>query len=1169
MNTVEFLSYLRGLGVRLWADGERLRYNAPAGALSADLRAELAERKETLLDFLRQAKEVAYFDLPPIAPVLRDSRPLPLSFAQQRLWFFDQLEPGNPAYNVPTVLSLVGPLDVLALEQALNELVNRHESLHTSFAEEKGQAVQIIRPVLDFRLPLIDLTTSSDPQLEARNLIYREARQPFDLSSGPLFRAALLKLAEGTPPEIRTAQHVTRNVEHILLITLHHIVSDGWSRAILIEELAALYKAFSAKLPSPLAKLPIQYADFAIWQRQWLRGNAFEVQLAYWKRQLGVVPPVLHLPTDRPRPQAQSFCGATYSFELPAKLVERLETLSRQTDTTLFMVLLAAFKALLYRYTGQEAVIVGIPIANRPLGELERVIGFFVNTLALRTDLSGKLSFRELLGRVRDVALGAYAHQDLPFEQLVEAMHLERDMSRQPLVQVMFALQDAPVSELEIDGLTLTPLEVDNGTSKFDLTLAMEQTPRGLKGTFEYNTDLFEAATIARMAGHFCTLLEDVSEEAGLDKRLGALVLLTPSERHQLLVEWNYTQADYPRSRCVSQLFEEHVTRSPEALAVAWEDQSLSYGELNRRANQLAHYLRGLGVGPEVRVGICMERSLDMMVALLGVLKAGGAYLPLDPAYPKERLAFMLEDAQVSVLVTHSTLLTGLPVPAAGDAGLLKASIPISLSTQRARNPFVLCLDTGWHVVAQGGESNLPCEATAENLAYVIYTSGSTGRPKGTEIEQQSLLNLVFWHQRAFEVTPADRATQVAGQAFDASVWEVWPYLAAGASLHIVPEDVRSSPIQLRDWLIAQQITISFLPTPLAESVLALDWPPGGALRTLLTGGDRLHAYPPPGLPFQVVNNYGPTENTVVTTSGLVPGGGERQALPSIGRPIANTRLYVLDRHMQPVPIGVPGELYIGGDSLARGYLNRPELTVDQFILDPFAPSHARLYKTGDLVRYLPDGSLDFLGRLDSQVKVRGFRIELEEIEALLAQHPAVQKSAVAAWEEPGGAKRLVAYVVYQASTPGPSSSEFRVYLKQKLPDYMLPAMFIVLEDLPLTPNGKVDRRALPAPGPLPRDRDFVAPHTPTQHTIAELWSQILEVDEVSIEDNFFELGGHSLLATQLVSRLREVFRVELPLRSLFESPTVADLAERIETIRWASQGLPSLSPGEREEITL
>lgn len=985
MKTVEFLSYLRSLDIQVFVDGEKFRCNAPEGTLTAELRAEIQQRKAEIIEFLEATNRTNSHTSTPLVPVSR-SENLPLSFAQQRLWFLDQLIPNNPFYNVPVALHLTGSLNLAALEQTFNEIVRRHEALRTTFVVVEGQPVQVINPTLKISLPVIDLRqlAQAEREIQARQLTTQEAQHFFNLSTDLLLRVKLLQLDE---------------TEHILLLNMHHIVSDGWSIGVLIQEIAALYTAFASNQPSPLPELTIQYADFAYWQRQWLQRKVLEKQLGYWRKQLDGIS-MLYLPTDRPRLAVQTYQGARQPLQLSKNLSEALLALGQQEGVTLFITLLAAFQILLYRYTQQEDIAIGSPIANRNRSEIEGLIGFFVNSLVLRTDLSGNPTFRELLNRVKEKALGAYAHQDLPFEKLVEELHPERNLNQNPLFQVVFALQNAPMSTLELPGLTLSPLPFDTETTRFDLEFHLWEpkvqnglwvdSSEGISGFVIYSTDLFDKATITRMLGHFQTLLEGLV--ANPEERIVSLPLLSKPELHQLLVEWNNTQAYYPQDKCIHQLFESIAQQNPDAVALVFGDKKLSYKELNIRSNKLAHYLKKLGVEAEVLVGLCVERSFDMVIGMLGILKAGGAYVPLDPSYPSERLNFMLEDAQVSVLLTHERWLERL----------------------ENSNSRIICLDKDGEIIAQEIEDNLPSEVAVDNLAYVIYTSGSTGKPKGVQIEHKGLLNLVFWHQRAFTVSPIDRATQIAGVGFDACGWEIWPYLSAGASIYIIDDEIRRSPDHLRDYLISQAITISFLPTPLAEKVLLLDFPKNAALRILLIGGDKLNQYPLADHPFQVVNNYGPTENTVVTTSGHISVKNKNSLAPVIGGAIANTQVYILDKHLQPVPIGVVGELYISGDGLARGYLNHPDLTAECFISHPFSDnSKARLYKTGDLVRYRVDGNIEFLGRLDEQVKIRGYRIELSEIEVVLSQHPAVQQTVVMIHEDKEE-KRLVAYVAFK-----------------------------------------------------------------------------------------------------------------------------------------------------------
>jgi amino acid adenylation domain-containing protein len=1053
---------------------------------------------------------------PPILPVPRNGD-LALSFAQQRLWFFDQLEPGLSAYNIPAAVSLKGPFNLAALEQSLNEIVQRHESLRTTFKKVEGRPTQVIAPTLTIKLPVVDLRNlpAHERDIEVRRLITAEAQRPFDLSKGPLIRGTVLRLADE---------------EHVGLLTMHHIVSDGWSTGLLVRELATLYVALCAGGSSPLPKLPIQYADFAHWQRQWLQGEVLESQIAYWKDRLAGAPALIDLPTDLPRPAVQTFRGAHKTLVLPKSLKDGFKALGRQEGVTLFMAMLAAFKVLLYRYTSQDDLIVGTPIANRNRVETEGLIGFFVNALVLRTDLSGNPSFRELLRRVRQVCLGAYSHQDLPFDRLVEELHLQRDLSRNPLFQVMFALQNAPLRPLELPGLTLSPVEGDSETAHFDLTLQIVDTEQELTAAFVYNIDLFDAGTIARMLGNFQTLLEAIVADP--EQRLSDLPLLTETERQQLLVEWNGTKTDCQRDLCIHQLFEAQVKRTPDAIAVVFEAEKLTYGELNRRANRLAHHLRALGVGPEVLVALCLERSLDMVIGLLGILKAGGAYVPLDPAYPKERLDFILKDAQVPVLLTQERLAA-------------------RFAEHDAR---VICLDSGWETMARESEEN-PCNSTLpDNLAYVIYTSGSTGQPKGVLVSHGSIADHCRNAQRYYELDPRDVVLQFASLSFDVSLEEILPTLIVGARLVIMGTNIWP-PAEFHRKISEFGLTVLNLPTAYWQE-LAREWAgvpelvPNIQPRLFIVGGDTML---PDALKFwqrtpvnsiRLLNAYGPTETTITATAfEIAPRPGENttdQRVP-IGRPLANRAIYILDRHNLPVPIGVPGHLHIGGAGLARGYLNRPDLTAEKFIPDPFrAEPGAQMYKTGDLARYRPDGNIEFLGRADQQVKIRGFRIELGEIEAVLGQHPAVREAVVLAREDAPGEKRLVAYLVADST-----ADELRRFLKDKLPEYMVPAVFVLLDALPLMPNGKIDRGALPAPDrSRPElEKAFVAPRDDLELQLAHIWEEVLGVQPVGVRDNFFELGGHSLLAVRLFALIEKRLGKQLPLTAVFQGATVEHLA--------------------------
>lgn len=1067
-----------------------------------------------------EAGRGAGLQAPPIVPVPRDGE-LPLSFAQERLWFIDQLEPGSSVYNFPAALRLKGPLNVSALKQSLDVIIRRHETLRTTFVKVEGRPIQIIAPFMQLPLPIVDLQElpERERESEVQRLATTEAQRPFDLAEGPLVRATLLRLAEN---------------EHIGLLTMHHIVSDGWSTGILIRELAILYEGFASGRSPSLPELPIQYADFAHWQRQWFKGAVLETQLKYWKEQLAGASPVLDLPTDHRRPIAPTFRGAHQSLALSEDLCADLKALSRHHHATLFMTLLAAFKSLFYCYTGQDDIIIGTPIANRNRLEIEGLVGFFVNTLVLRTDLSGDPDFRELLRRVREVCLGAYAHQDLPFERLVEELHLARDLSRNPLFQVMFVLQNARPETLDVAGLTLDPLEVDAGTTHFDLTLHIADTGKKLIATFAYNTDLFESSTIARLLRHFRRLLEAIC--ASPDQRLSKLSLLDDAERQQLLVEWNDNRAEKPEPLCVHQLFEAQVKRTPDAIAVVFEDEKLTYAELNCRSNQLATYLRALGVKPEVPVGVCLRQSLEVIIGLLGILKAGGAYVPLDPDYPKERLAFMLENAEVPVLLTQQALRAGLP----------------------QHNSRVVALDSDWEVIAQGSSENPISSSEIDTLAYIIYTSGSTGQPKGVLVSHKSIATHCLNAQRLYGLSSTDKVLQFASTSVDVSLEQILPTLIVGARLVLTGTDV---------WHITNfhkkisdlEITVLNVSTAYWQE-LAREWADVGELvpaiqpRVFIVGGDTMLPEfvelwrRTPVSSVRLINAYGPTEVTITATALDVTswlGGRPTPEKIPIGRPFAGREIYILNKDGHPAPVGIAGELCIGGTCLARGYHKRGDLTAANFVPNGFSGEPGgRLYRTGDLARYLADGNIEFLGRIDHQVKIRGFRVELGEIEALLRQHPAVRDAVVSAGEKVSGEKQLVAYVVGERE-PLPAAGELRSFLKAKLPDYMLPAVFVPLPALPTMPSGKVDRRRLPLPERTrfePR-RAFVAPRNTLELQLSSLWEEVLGIRPIGVTDNFFELGGHSLAAVRLFALIEKRMSKKIPLATVFQGATVEHLA--------------------------
>ncbi|HEY0079187.1 MAG TPA: amino acid adenylation domain-containing protein [Pyrinomonadaceae bacterium] len=1072
----------------------------------------------------------------------RAPKTVPVSFAQQRLWFLDQLEPGSSFYNIPTAVRLRGSLDTDLLERSLNEIVRRHESLRTTFRSVDGKPVQVIAPALKVEMPVVDLSRSPERESEAQRLAREETARPFDLEHGPLVRMSLLRLGED---------------DHVAMLTMHHIISDGWSMDVLVRELTTLYAAYSQGAPSPLPELPIQYADFARWQREQMTDAMLASQLSYWKRQLEGAPTILQLPTDYPPPLVRTNRGAQHGFTFPRPLAEKLRALSQQENVTLYMTILAAFYTLLYRYTNQDDILLGTPVAGRTRTETESLIGFFVNTLVLRAELAGNPSFRELLKRVRETTLDAQTHQDVPFEMLVEELQPERSLSHTPIFQVMFALVKSSNASAQLPGLTINSFSLEGNTSKFDLMLTIEESPHELSGLFEYSTDLFRAETVERMAGHFQTLLASIVEQP--EKGIDELRLLDEAERREILASLNVHAPSHAGGQTLQQLFEQQAARTPGAVALSYGDERLTYAELNRRANQLAHYLRRQGVEADTLVGLLMERSTEMLVGLLGILKAGGAYVPLDPAYPQERLTYMLSDSQAPVLLTESHLLTE----------------DLSQETKVVR------LDADWEAIASESEENCESRTTPDSLAYVIYTSGSTGRPKGVAVSHANVSRLLSSTQHWFNFNEQDVWTLFHSYAFDFSVWEIWGALAYGGKLVVVPYLVSREPEEFYRLLVAEGVTVlNQTPSAFRQLIRAeesIGEAGGLSLRYVIFGGEALelqslkpwferHGEVRP----QLVNMYGITETTVhVTYRPISVADLSHAGRSPIGCPIPDLQVYVLDRRQELVPVGVPGEMYVGGSGLARNYLKRPELTAERFIPNPFSTEPgARLYRTGDLARQLPGGDVEYLGRIDQQVKVRGFRIELGEIEAALAEQPGILEAVVVAREE-GGDKRLVAYVVTEDGEA--SVGELREALRSILPDYMIPSAFVSLDALPLTPSGKINRRALPAPDPqqYSHETEFVAPRTVFEEMLAGIWQEVLRIERVGLGDNFFELGGHSLLATQVVSRVRESFRVELPVRRVFEHPTLAGLAANVENaLKDEQRGFepPPLQPVSRVE---
>ncbi len=1087
-----------------------------------DRLAGLSPQKRELLNALLREKRLKAASAATISPRGELEGPLPLSFSQERLWLVHQLDPESPAYNIPAPLRFTGALDFRALSQSIATILRRHEALRTRFEVQDGSPAQVIDPPGGFLLPFVDM--EGIPAVlregEALRLTRQDAIRPFDLARGPVFRAVFLRLSVQ---------------DSILLSSMHHIVSDGWSTDVFAREMGLLYAAYSSDHPDPLTPLPIQYADFALWQRRTLTKGNLEKQLEFWRQRFTSLDPVLDLPSDRPRPALRTPRGGFHSFSLPALTAQRLRQLSAEQGTTLFATLFAGFFTLLHRQTWRDDLCIGTPVAGRRHVETEGLIGFFVNTLAVCADLSGDPPFRELVTRVHDAILDAQTHQDVPFDQLVAELGIDRSLSHSPIFQVLFALQNAGTKGLNLQGLEVRDLGASWGTTKFDLSLLVWDNESGINGGMEYSLDLYDDSSINRVLGQLRILLKAVAADPG--RRLSDLPLLSPAERQQLLTQWGGTGEEPALRDTLHGRFRERERRAPEAIAVTCEGASLTYGELGCRARRLARRLRDLGAGAETLVGLCCERSLDLVVGVLGILEAGAAYVPLDPGYPRERLAYMIEDAGIRVLVGTEAAVAELP---AVDATVL-------FDSDRA------LLD------GLSGEELPPGGVDGASLAYVIYTSGSTGQPKGTLVSHTNVVRLfdVTWPELRFD--ERDVWTLFHSFAFDFSVWEIWGALLHGGRLVVVPFLVSRSPEDFFNLLMREQVTV-LSQTPSAFTQLQrVDGEAGQTalvcLRLVIFGGEALDLA---GLASWLarygdrrpllVNMYGITETTVHVTWRPLHAADARQGRSFIGTPLPDLALHVSDRWLHPAPVGVPGELLVGGAGLARGYLGRPDLTAARFIPDPVSGRPgARLYRSGDLGRLLPDGELEYLRRIDQQVKIRGFRIELGEIQAVLGEHPSIRESVVVVREDTPGVPLLVAYVVGATDAP-PDPRELRALLTGRLPDYMVPASFIVLDALPLTANGKVDRKALPAPESA-RKGEIIAPRTPTEETLVEIWKDLLGLERVSVEDAFFELGGTSLLATRALVRIRQTFGIELHLREVFQSPTIAGLGQIIDNL--------------------
>jgi len=1083
-----------------------------------------------------------------------DETKLPLSFGQQRLWFLDQWEQGNPAYNLLQALRLKGKLDVTLLEQCLNQIIQRHEVLRTTFVSQNGQVRQQIVSSQPLLLEVLDIQAQTDQKIVIQNEAVKAARMPFDLACGPLIKAQLLKLADN---------------DHVLLLTMHHIVSDGWSNGVLLQEIGTLYLASGQveKLP----ELTIQYADFAIWQQNWMRGKTLENHLNYWQEQLADAPPILDLPLDYPRPSVMTFNGARHYFSLSPELTRALKNLGQQEGASLFMTLLAAFNVLLYRYTGQEDILVGSPIANRNRAEIEGLIGFFVNTLVLRTNTSGSLTFRQLLQQVRQTTLAAYEHQDLPFEKLVEDMQLARDMSHSPLFQVVFVLQSTPLPVISSPDVTLTPLEIDSRTAQFDLMLELYESEGGIRGSFQYNTDLFRPDTIARMETHWQTLLSAIVTNP--QRAIQNYPLLMESEYNQVVQEWNATATDYSRDLCLHQLFETQAGYTPQAIALVEDGpvdsrREITYEALDHWANRVAHLLKAQGVGPGTKVAVYFNRSLEMVVALLGILKAGGTYVPLEPTYPPKRVEWILSSLDIEHILTqhrHLQMLSDLETP-------IRHLFCLDEGEEEIPTDGSLAVWTNKHI-QQMQPTALPVYTNANDIAYIIFTSGSTGTPKGVVVRHQPVINLIQWVNNTFNVGPTDRVLFVTSLCFDLSVYDIFGVLGIGGSLHVVSDDNIREPEQLLRLLRDEPITfwdsapaalqqlVPFFPEALPDSHLRLVFLSGDWIPVKLP--DRVRQTFPKA---QVISLGGATEATIWSNYYPIDKVDPRWTSIPYGRPIQNACYYVLDQSLTPCPIGVAGDLYIGGECLASGYANAPALTATKFIPDPFNRAGAFLYRTGDRARWWADGNLEFLGRLDHQIKIRGFRVELGEINTMLGQHPGVREAVVLAHASDRLARDryLVAYVALEVDAAA-DISELRRHLQKHLPEYMIPSQFVFLDHLPVTANGKLDRKALPAPQPLHLNQDgtYITPRNSVEDTIAGIWTNVLELDRVGVTNNFFELGGHSLLATQVIARVKDIFQVEMPLRTLFDGPTVAQLAASVNEARAQKQGLhiPPITP--------
>ena len=1148
MSLNDVLATLQQRGIKLGLDGDQLKIRAAKEAMTPDIKQLLLENKAALLAWAR-ARMREQQDNQPIPPRAPDLTSLPLSFSQQRLWFLEQLDPGSAAYHIPAAAVLTGKLDLAILNRVFAELIARHESLRTTFAGVDGEARQIVHAALPFVIDSENFAADSSSAAGRAAIAQRvaeEARAPFDLQQGPLLRVRLLRLNPGSNDD---------SAQHLLLVTMHHIITDGWSINVMLGEIARLYVAFSLQQASPLAPLPIQYGDFACWQRATLTDDALKARLGYWQQQLAGVQ-VLELPTDFTRPAVRRGVGAQLEFDIDASTLAALKTIAQQRGVTLFVVLMAAYYALLHRYTGQSDICVGTPIAGRTRAELQNLIGFFVNTLALRCDVGGNISIDALIARVNAVMLDATTNQDVPFESVVESLALPRDMSTTPVFQAMLVLQNATtgnrVDSQSLGNLKIEALASDAGASKFDLTFNLHETGNQLHVGIEYDTDLFSAARIARMGRHFANLLR--AFVGNTTTRIGDIDFLDASERAQILTQWNHTATDYPKCLHLGAQFDAVAAAQPHAIALDFGDQQISYGALDASASQLAHHLRALGMHDHDNIAICLPRSPQLITGIVAIIKANGAYVPLDPEYPDDRLSFMLADTRARLIVTsaqHAQRLRALP-----DMQL----------------PPIVCLDDDADAIAQQ-----PTQYTSprdngngEQLAYVMYTSGSTGMPKGVMVPQRGITRLVK-NTNYIDLGPDDATGHISNVSFDAATLEIWGALLNGGRIAGIDKDTLLNREKFKQALIEKRVSAMFITVTLFNLYVSEDPSMFASVKNLLVGGEaldpnKIRAVLAANPPARLLNGYGPTENTTFTCCyHITQLAADAKTVP-LGFPLANTTTYVVDQYFQLAPIGVAGELVTGGDGVALGYLNRDDLNAQKFVHDPFATTPgAKLYRTGDVVRWRDDGSIEMLGRVDDQVKIRGFRIELGEIDAALGALPEVRECAVVVRNDDAGNKLLAAYVVPRdTGEHGAIISTIRQQLAGVLPKFMLPHAYVVLDALPLTSNGKLDRRALPAPDwSAQTATDYVAPRNATEQALAQLWQEVLGVERIGVFDSFFDLGGHSLLATRLITRIEQHFGVQLPLRNLFENPTIAGTCDAIATAQ--DSNLPPLTARDRD----